>query len=77
MFRKLRCSFCGRDQRDVEKLVAGPRVFICDRCAHEVIRIMETTPPQDVASRKPTLWRRVSASIAAMKSWLRVRAQNA
>jgi hypothetical protein len=26
------CSFCGKSQRDVRKLVAGPRVFICDEC---------------------------------------------
>ena len=28
----LRCSFCNRDQNDVRKLIAGPRVFICDEC---------------------------------------------
>ena len=42
--RKLACSFCGRDNSDVAKLVAGPRVFICDRCAYETVRIMETRP---------------------------------
>jgi ATP-dependent protease Clp ATPase subunit len=26
------CSFCGKSQHDVRKLVAGPRVFICDEC---------------------------------------------
>ncbi len=26
------CSFCGKRQRDVFKLIAGPSVFICDRC---------------------------------------------
>jgi hypothetical protein len=26
------CSFCGREQRQVRKLVAGPRVYICDPC---------------------------------------------
>ncbi len=28
----LRCSFCGKSQNDVRKLIAGPRVYICDRC---------------------------------------------
>ena len=28
----LHCSFCGKSQHDVRKLVAGPRVFICDEC---------------------------------------------
>ena len=46
-FGKLRCSFCHRDNSQVAKLVAGPRVYICDRCAYETIRIMETAPPAD------------------------------
>ncbi len=29
---KVRCSFCGRGSADVEKLIAGPGVFICDKC---------------------------------------------
>ncbi len=28
----LYCSFCGKSQRDVRKLIAGPTVFICDEC---------------------------------------------
>jgi len=41
MFRRaLACSFCRRPEREVAKLVAGPRVHICDRCAAEAIRIM-------------------------------------
>jgi hypothetical protein len=28
----LHCSFCGKSQRDVRKLIAGPKVFICDGC---------------------------------------------
>src|SRR5215470_1367423 len=27
-----RCAFCGRPRQEVRKLVAGPNVFICDRC---------------------------------------------
>jgi len=30
--RTLYCSFCGKSQHDVEKLIAGPSVFICDEC---------------------------------------------
>ena len=41
--RKLACSFCRRGAADVAKLVAGPRVYICDRCAVEVLRIMENS----------------------------------
>jgi len=28
----LYCSFCGKSQHDVEQLIAGPTVFICDEC---------------------------------------------
>lgn len=38
--RKLACSFCRRNEAHVTKLVAGPRVYICDRCAAEAVRIM-------------------------------------
>jgi len=36
----LSCSFCGSDQRQVEKLIAGPHGYICEGCvssAHAVI----------------------------------------
>jgi len=28
----LYCSFCGKGQHEVEKLIAGPKVFICNQC---------------------------------------------
>jgi ATP-dependent Clp protease ATP-binding subunit ClpX len=30
--KKLYCSFCGKSQHEVKKLIAGPSVFICDEC---------------------------------------------
>src|SRR5262249_2311782 len=30
--KTLFCSFCGKSQHDVRKLIAGPSVFICDKC---------------------------------------------
>jgi ATP-dependent protease Clp ATPase subunit len=47
LFRRLRCSFCRRADKDVEKLVAGRSGYICDRCANEVIRIMNAAPPAE------------------------------
>lgn len=29
---ELRCSFCGKSQNEVKKLIAGPTVYICDEC---------------------------------------------
>ena len=37
----LRCSFCGKSQHEVRKLIAGPSVFICDECVelcNDIIR---------------------------------------
>lgn len=31
-FGNLTCSFCGKSQREVKKLIAGPSVYICDEC---------------------------------------------
>lgn len=28
----MHCSFCGKSQREVRKLIAGPSVYICDEC---------------------------------------------
>ncbi len=28
------CSFCGKSPHQVQRLVAGPNVFICDECVH-------------------------------------------
>lgn len=27
-----KCSFCGKSQKQVKKLIAGPGVYICDEC---------------------------------------------
>jgi ATP-dependent protease Clp ATPase subunit len=32
MFKRIRCSFCQKSQDEVGKLIAGPRVYICDEC---------------------------------------------
>lgn len=36
----LGCSFCGKTQKDVKKLIAGPNVFICDECIDLCVDIM-------------------------------------
>lgn len=54
----LYCSFCGKSQHEVRKLIAGPSVFICDECVelcNDIIReeIQEVTQDTD-ASKLPT-----------------------
>ncbi len=39
--KTLYCSFCGKSQHEVKKLIAGPSVFICDECielCNDIIR---------------------------------------
>ena len=46
---QLLCSFCGKSQRQVKKLIAGPGVYICDECidlCNEIIDEELTSPAQ-------------------------------
>jgi ATP-dependent Clp protease ATP-binding subunit ClpX len=46
----LKCSFCGKSQKQVKKLIAGPGVYICDECidlCNEIIE-EELTESSDV-----------------------------
>ena len=47
---QLLCSFCGKSQRQVKKLIAGPGVYICDECIDLCNEIIdeELTPPAAV-----------------------------
>ena len=38
---KLKCSFCGKTQNQVHKLIAGPGVYICDQCIELCSEIIE------------------------------------
>jgi hypothetical protein len=38
---KLTCSFCGRDETQVSRLVAGSSAHICDSCIAECVAVLE------------------------------------
>ena len=44
---KLKCSFCGKTQNQVHKLVAGPGVYICDQCIELCSEIIEEDANDD------------------------------
>ena len=56
--RVLYCSFCGKGQNEVRKLIAGPSVFICDECVelcNDIIREeVEDKQAPTASSRLPT-----------------------
>lgn len=54
----LYCSFCGKSQHEVRKLIAGPSVFICDECVdlcNDIIQEeMHATQSSDDSASLPT-----------------------
>ena len=39
--KSIRCSFCGKGQEEVERIIAGPGVYICDECIKVCTNIIE------------------------------------
>ncbi|MDX2254559.1 MAG: ATP-dependent protease ATP-binding subunit ClpX [Pseudanabaenaceae cyanobacterium bins.39] len=53
----LKCSFCGKSQEQVRKLIAGPGVYICDECVdlcNEILdeELFNSAPPQAVQRKE-------------------------
>jgi ATP-dependent Clp protease ATP-binding subunit ClpX len=42
------CSFCGKNQKEVQKLIAGPAVYICDECIQLCSEIIEEEREKDI-----------------------------
>ena len=50
--KQLKCSFCRKNDSEVQKLVAGPGVYICDECVTIAKRLMDSeTPASDAPSK--------------------------
>ena len=63
-FRRLRCSFCRKTESEVAKLVAGPRVYICDSCVSIAEKLMkdasaDNQPPGQFSAAEK-LWARLA-----------------
>src|ERR1700760_1446564 len=55
--KTLYCSFCGKSQHEVRKLIAGPSVFVCDECVdlcNDIIREDTHELPQETGPHLPT-----------------------
>ncbi|MDC7706883.1 ATP-dependent Clp protease ATP-binding subunit ClpX [Vogesella indigofera] len=59
----LYCSFCGKSQHEVQRLIAGPQVYICNECVdlctdiiHEELeaKLGDVATPEEVAAKLPT-----------------------
>ena len=62
----LKCSFCGKSQEQVRKLIAGPGVYICDECVELCNEILDEelleAPPSGASSRDSESSKRRSQS---------------
>lgn len=55
--KSLHCSFCGKNQFEVKKLIAGPSVFICDECTEiclDIIKEEANETVEEIISSIPT-----------------------
>jgi ATP-dependent Clp protease ATP-binding subunit ClpX len=49
------CSFCGKSQAEVKKIIAGPGVYICDSCVNVCKTIIDREVKQPAAETRPAL----------------------
>jgi len=47
----IRCSFCGKDESRVRKIVAGPAVYICNKCVYLCLEVLNE---KQIANNMPT-----------------------
>ena len=65
----LKCSFCGKSQEQVRKLIAGPGVYICDECVdlcNEILdeELFNSAPPQSTQRKDPANEKRKTKTAA-------------
>ncbi len=65
----LKCSFCGKSQEQVRKLIAGPGVYICDECVdlcNEILdeELFNSAPPQAAQRKDPVNEKRKTKTAA-------------
>ena len=53
----LKCSFCGKSQEQVRKLIAGPGVYICDECVELCNEILDEELMENAAGMTPSVAR--------------------
>ena len=67
--KTLHCSFCGKGQHQVQKLIAGPRgVFICDECVALCNDVIAERPIPSYAGFQPLLDRSTEELLALLPS---------
>ncbi len=58
------CSFCGKNQKEVQKLIAGPAVYICDECIQLCSEIIEEEREKDTEDmERPLIPKEIKAML--------------
>ncbi len=52
---KLKCSFCGKNQDQVHKLIAGPDVYICNNCVELCLDMIQEEETKEIADERVNL----------------------
>ena len=47
------CSFCGRDEESVDKMISGPNAYICDKCVKLCLDIVDKKPAEEGGETQP------------------------
>ena len=50
----IRCSFCQKLAPDVDKMISGPGIYICDQCVQACVRILEDASPEEGGAQLPS-----------------------
>ena len=66
----MRCSFCGKRKDEVTRLVAGPGVFICDRCVALCNEIISQPPSPSTPEPQGPKW--VTSTALWTRWWRRM-----
>lgn len=72
------CSFCFKPNTEVERLVAGPAVYVCNECVELCRHIIETTAAGPVRGARLMPWdhaQSVEAALAHLPNVVRAQAQ--
>ena len=63
--KSVRCSFCGKHQEQVARIIAGPGAYICNECVHLCMSILDDTyDPEEQAGPDSTAFRAALVSVA-------------
>ena len=60
------CSFCGKNQKEVKKLIAGPTVFVCDECVELCMDIIKEENKDTFVKSKMPSWRKLYPGVENM-----------